>query len=313
MGSSTGYGLGLTQHTIPAAAPPPPGPPFAAGSALNGLSLDAASAIVLGQNSGAAGNPAQLISNREIPLNTFVIDFVTANGAVEIADVQLAIFNNGTGETNVFTPASIIITDPVNNRTNSQSAEFVFLNDVGGGVNNTMRAISNRVVSAATGQVGSLSFDEVFITDPIATLTGSLNSLRLQMTNQGTGFTAEVRPDQVALNDGTSLILGMQNKGATSLQIGDFGGTGNSTTIDILDGFGDIVLNASDGVTIRAGVGSNALTTENDPVVIHSSTGFSNSAGAALGTLGNSPVAGNPSKWLSIDDGGITRFIPAWS
>lgn len=43
------------------------GPPFASGSADNGLSVDTVTGrIVLGNNVGAAGNPAQLISNREI-------------------------------------------------------------------------------------------------------------------------------------------------------------------------------------------------------------------------------------------------------
>ena len=33
---------------------------------------------------------------------------------------------------------------------------------------------------------------------------------------------------------------------------------------------------------------------------------------AATGTLTNAPTAGNPSKWIPIDDHGTTRYIPAW-
>lgn len=37
-----------------------------------------------------------------------------------------------------------------------------------------------------------------------------------------------------------------------------------------------------------------------------------NGAGAAVGTLTNAPVAGNPTKWITINDNGTTRYIPAW-
>lgn len=37
-----------------------------------------------------------------------------------------------------------------------------------------------------------------------------------------------------------------------------------------------------------------------------------NGAGALTGTLTNSPVTGNPSSWLRVDDNGTVRYIPAW-
>lgn len=37
-----------------------------------------------------------------------------------------------------------------------------------------------------------------------------------------------------------------------------------------------------------------------------------NGAGAATGTLTNAPAAGNPTKWITINDNGTTRYIPAW-
>jgi len=39
---------------------------------------------------------------------------------------------------------------------------------------------------------------------------------------------------------------------------------------------------------------------------------FTNGAGAAAGTLTNAPAAGNPTKWVAIDDNGTIRHIPAW-
>ena len=43
-----------------------------------------------------------------------------------------------------------------------------------------------------------------------------------------------------------------------------------------------------------------------------SSVSLTNGAAAALGTLTNAPVAGNPTKWIPIVDNGVTRYIPCW-
>jgi hypothetical protein len=39
---------------------------------------------------------------------------------------------------------------------------------------------------------------------------------------------------------------------------------------------------------------------------------FTNGAAAATGTLTNAPAAGNPTKWIPVNDNGTTRYIPAW-
>lgn len=47
--------------------------------------------------------------------------------------------------------------------------------------------------------------------------------------------------------------------------------------------------------------------------VLHaSSVNLTDGAAAAAGTLGNAPVAGNPTKWVPINDNGTTRYIPCW-
>jgi hypothetical protein len=40
---------------------------------------------------------------------------------------------------------------------------------------------------------------------------------------------------------------------------------------------------------------------------------FIDAAGNQVGTLTNAPTAGNPSKWILIDDNGTERAIPTWS
>ena len=42
------------------------------------------------------------------------------------------------------------------------------------------------------------------------------------------------------------------------------------------------------------------------------SVNLTNGAAAAAGTLLNAPVAGNPTKWIPIDDNGVVRYIPCW-
>ena len=41
-------------------------------------------------------------------------------------------------------------------------------------------------------------------------------------------------------------------------------------------------------------------------------TTLTNGAAAQAGTLANAPLAGNPTKWVPIDDNGTTRYIPCW-
>lgn len=50
----------------------------------------------------------------------------------------------------------------------------------------------------------------------------------------------------------------------------------------------------------------------NVAALVTSSVAMNNGAGAGLGTLTNAPAAGNPTKWIPVDDNGTTRYIPAW-
>ncbi len=86
-------------------------------------------------------------------------------------------------------------------------------------------------------------------------------------------------------------------------RIGDVDGVNNSTTIEIDDTFG------AQQVNIAA---LNGLRITGDTFLIHSGTNYGNGAGAALGTLANAPIAGNPTVWIPIDDNGTLRHIPAW-
>ncbi len=47
-------------------------------------------------------------------------------------------------------------------------------------------------------------------------------------------------------------------------------------------------------------------------ILLRTKTSFTDGAGVATGTLTTAPTAGNPSKWIGVDDNGTTRYIPAW-
>lgn len=92
--SQSTYGLGSSPGQNPGTGGGMPGPPFASGSADNGLSVDAGTGrIVWGNDSGSgAGGSARLLSNREISVNGFsltLIDFASgANSVQDVGNIQ---------------------------------------------------------------------------------------------------------------------------------------------------------------------------------------------------------------------------------
>lgn len=48
------------------------------------------------------------------------------------------------------------------------------------------------------------------------------------------------------------------------------------------------------------------------PRLHKSNAALNDGAGVHTATLTNAPVAGNPTKWVEIDDNGVTRHLPAW-
>jgi hypothetical protein len=64
------------------------------------------------------------------------------------------------------------------------------------------------------------------------------------------------------------------------------------------------------GTTTDAGLGM--IRTNSASFMIRTSTSYTNGAGVGGGTLTNAPAAGNPTKWIPVDDNGTTRYVPAW-
>jgi len=104
------------------------------------------------------------------------------------------------------------------------------------------------------------------------------------MTNQGAQLSLNITP-----NGSVTAIRGLLINSSSGITIGDTTDPG-ATNLRVLG-------------TITTGQGA---------FLIVSTTAFNNGAAAGAGTLANAPAAGNPTKWIPINDNGTTRYIPTW-
>jgi hypothetical protein len=91
----------------------------------------------------------------------------------------------------------------------------------------------------------------------------------------------------------------------------------NTDTLLVRDAAGTLALkNGTNAQTIRwykTTTGPQYAYVDTTGILIGTSGfAFTNGAAAATGTLTNAPTAGNPTKWIPVDDNGTTRYIPAW-
>jgi hypothetical protein len=80
-------------------------------------------------------------------------------------------------------------------------------------------------------------------------------------------------------------------------------GTNNTERMRLLTGL-------SVGTTSDPGAG--LIYQNSASFLMRTKTSWNTGAAAATGTLTNAPAAGNPTKWIPVDDNGTTRYIPAW-
>lgn len=75
---------------------------------------------------------------------------------------------------------------------------------------------------------------------------------------------------------------------------------------------GEVYINATAATAGNERLQINGSLSINSNTLLRTYTTFTNGAGAGAGTLTNAPAAGNPTKWIPINDNGTTRHIPAW-
>ena len=95
-----------------------------------------------------------------------------------------------------------------------------------------------------------------------------------------------------------------------------FSGVG-SLTMPVSGGLQINDASATNTVRMTAGA-SNLLTlngglkTTGATFALQTATTLTDNAAAQVATMTNGPTAGNPTKWIAINDNGVTRYIPCW-
>lgn len=120
---------------------------------------------------------------------------------------------------------------------------------------------------------------------------GTFTGMSFFMDDSGRTF-------QMFDNRGSYFLIGNSAGGQfpADYQFGDIDNVNNGTGIKIND---------------RAGI-TRIFTTGMPQLIGTNGVAYTNNAGAAVGTLNNAPAAGNPTKWIPINDNGTIRNIPAW-
>ncbi|MFZ5784030.1 MAG: hypothetical protein ACOY4R_27850 [Pseudomonadota bacterium] len=150
-----------------------------------------------------------------------------------------------------------------------------------------------RLTAANTFAFGNLSVITSAFGYPLSVTTGA-NSGGLRITT-----TTSNNPD-MQMFDATGGGFGLFANGASSGQMNIYGVDSGGSFVATWATLDATSLTLTGGIT----VGSTTLIT--------TSTALSNGAAANTGTLTNAPTAGNPTKWIPINDNGTTRYIPAW-
>ena len=78
-----------------------------------------------------------------------------------------------------------------------------------------------------------------------------------------------------------------------------------------ISALGDMSSQMANNVAITGG-NITANLKNNQTNLLESTVTLTNGAAAATGTLSNAPVAGNPTKWVAINDNGTLLYVPAW-
>jgi len=359
-------------------------PPFPAGAADNGLSVDPVTGrIVLGNDVGGTG--AELLSNREIQHDGFLFQMLQTVGALNTHTLQVdptgGLYSLGDYDS-LINGSSIKIDDSQRNIIlESSFGRMLYLDnlndlyqfgEITGNYNNVFFQIDDNVQQATIRK----NVDLALFIDFVNRLyflgdngVGSSTKLRIDDTNLITtiqdsfgGMLSLDRTGEVYTmgsldnfnNGGTiriddiSNLTTLQNNNSVGLsadytnRVYRFGETTlsfNNTELildDIAQTFQTLGRNLTDiqtfffqaGDTTAAANGSqliindagqlitavanNGFYVQGSGQLIGSNTTLTNGAAASVGTLNNAPAAGDPTKWIPVDDNGTTRYLPAW-
>lgn len=155
-------------------------------------------------------------------------------------------------------------------------------NDLNGGSTNTNTNTGGIVTYSVQGDT---SYAEFGVRNSARASYGAL------VANDGYMYTSSTTGLTIMADNATGVIKFAAGGNSQRAQISAAGGFSIGTTSD--PGVGLIYQNSAS-------------------FLMRTKTSWSTGAAASLGTLTNAPAAGNPTKWIPVDDNGTTRYIPAW-
>ena len=145
----------------------------------------------------------------------------------------------------------------------------------------------------------------------ITSLTGLTTPLGT--TEGGTGV-ATLTPDGVVYGNGGGPL--QATSAGTAGQVLVSNGLGNAPTFSSTPTLQPTITGGTiDGTDVGDTTPAKGTFTQiknGDTVLMRTSAALPNGGASATATLTNAPVAGNPTKWVPINDNGTTRYIPAW-
>lgn len=169
--------------------------------------------------------------------------------------------------------------------------------------------------STARGNLG-LGTMSVQNATAVAITGGSADGLTL-----GASATRPASVTTLVVNDpstgSTSSVLleSTANAAGVNIKMTGNGATTPSKFMRVYNGLWQLLSNAG-GLLMQSDDSGNVQVagtlTTGSTVLLSTTATLNNGASTALGTLANAPAAGNPTKWVEINDNGTIRYIPAW-
>lgn len=232
------------------------------------------------------------------------VDAAGTNGLANTAGVFFKGTRNG-GSNDVITlhgTGSVAITDPGfsayaftatnNNLLRGDSAGF-------GLTSGGLQMASDRPI-AWSSTANWYDTQDVFLRRDAANTLAQRNSTNAQTFRLYNTYTDASNNEHFNLSWATNILnFGTVKNGTGTARVSqwNYGGT-TTAAISVPITSGDVTVGGAIKVT--------------SATMIKTATSFTNGAAAQVATMNNGPAAGNPTKWIPIDDNGTTRYIPAW-
>lgn len=184
----------------------------------------------------------------------------------------------------------------------------------------SINALGSGVINIGNISTGNINFGNASITAMNLLASGFVDTFTFQEIIQSTA----------AFNASPFAGFYFQNKFNSAAAYAGMGGIGvgkeNVTDGDVASYMSLSTRVAAGSVAERVRISSTgglSVNTTSDPgagliytnsatFMSRTKTTWATGAAAQTGTLTNGPTAGNPTKWIPVDDNGTTRYIPAW-